>query len=88
MLFGGCLSRRHDVVLIDKDPSRVQSIQDGGILIRELDGSVFAATPRACLLAASRRNHVPAPRHEFMVHMIHAMEDGTRQERADAQDCN
>ena len=30
--------------------------------------------------AASRRNHVPAPLHEFMVQLIHAMEDKKRRE--------
>ena len=49
MLFGGYLSRRHEVVLIDRDDAKVQAINDEGILIREPDGDVFAAAPKACL---------------------------------------
>jgi 2-dehydropantoate 2-reductase len=51
MLFGGYLSRRHEVVLIDSDEAKVQAINDEGILIREPDGEVFAAAPKACLPA-------------------------------------
>jgi 2-dehydropantoate 2-reductase len=49
MLFGGYLSRRHEVVLIDSDDAKVQAINDEGILIREPDGEIFAAAPKACL---------------------------------------
>jgi 2-dehydropantoate 2-reductase len=49
MLFGGYLSRRYEVVLIDSDDTKVQAINDEGILIREPDGEVFAAAPKACL---------------------------------------
>jgi 2-dehydropantoate 2-reductase len=49
MLFGGYLSRRHEVLLIDSDDAKVQTINDEGILIREPDGEVFAAAPKACL---------------------------------------
>jgi 2-dehydropantoate 2-reductase len=49
MLFGGYLSRRHEVVLIDSDDAKVQAINDEGIIIREQDGEVFAAAPNACL---------------------------------------
>jgi 2-dehydropantoate 2-reductase len=49
MLFGGYLCRRHEVVLIDSDDAKVQAINDEGILIREPDGDVFTATPKACL---------------------------------------
>lgn len=48
LLFGGYLSRRHDVVLIDGDTAKVQAINDEGILIQEPDGEVIAAAPRAC----------------------------------------
>jgi 2-dehydropantoate 2-reductase len=51
MLFGGYLSRRHEVVLIDIDDAKVQAINNEGILIREPDGEVFAAAPKACLSA-------------------------------------
>ena len=51
MLFGGYLSRQHEVVLIDSDDAKVQAINDEGILIREPDGEVFAAAPKACLPA-------------------------------------
>jgi 2-dehydropantoate 2-reductase len=51
MLFGGYLSRRHEVVLIDSDEAKVQAINDEGILIREPDGEVFAAAPKAYLSA-------------------------------------
>ena len=49
MLFGGYLSRRHEVVLIDSDDIKVQAINDEGILIREPDGEIFAAAPKAYL---------------------------------------
>jgi 2-dehydropantoate 2-reductase len=49
MLFGGYLSRRNEVVLIDSDDAKVQAINDEGILIREPDGEVFAAAPKAYL---------------------------------------
>jgi 2-dehydropantoate 2-reductase len=51
MLFGGYLSRRNEVMLIDCDEAKVQAVNDEGILIREPDGEVFAAAPKACLPA-------------------------------------
>jgi 2-dehydropantoate 2-reductase len=49
MLFGGYLSRLHEVALIDSDDAKVRAINDEGILIREPNDEIFAAAPKACL---------------------------------------
>jgi 2-dehydropantoate 2-reductase len=49
MLFGGCLSKENEVVLIDTDRIRIGKIQDKGIRIQEAAGKITAAYPKAAL---------------------------------------
>ena len=47
-LFGGYLSRRHDVVIVDVNEALVDQVNRNGLVIEEPDGS------SACLLYTSR----------------------------------
>jgi 2-dehydropantoate 2-reductase len=51
MLFGGYLSKHNDVVLLDTDKSRIDTIARRGIRIHEPGGIVTTATPKAGLSA-------------------------------------
>ena len=51
MLFGGYLSKENYVVLIDKDRSKVEAINQRGVSIKEPDGTVRSSGPRAALSA-------------------------------------
>ena len=47
MLFGGYLSRRNDVFLVEVNEDRVRQINESGVLIREKDGSDGRFFPKA-----------------------------------------
>ncbi|MBN1566732.1 MAG: 2-dehydropantoate 2-reductase [Acidobacteria bacterium] len=49
MLFGGYLSRQNEVVLIDTDRTKVDKINRDGIRIREPEGAVTTACPKAAM---------------------------------------
>lgn len=49
MLFGGYLSRAHDVRLLDLNETRVDAVNREGIIIREADGAVEQYRPAASL---------------------------------------
>jgi 2-dehydropantoate 2-reductase len=51
VLFGGYLSKENDVVLIDKDRTKVDKINRDGIRIEEPDGNIVEAHPRAAMAA-------------------------------------
>jgi 2-dehydropantoate 2-reductase len=51
MLFGGYLSKENDVVLIDSDKIRVDTINEVGIRIQEPGDHITAATPKAVFSA-------------------------------------
>jgi 2-dehydropantoate 2-reductase len=51
MLFGGYLSKGNEVVLLDTDKIKVDTINKTGIRIQEPDGNVTAAAPKATLSA-------------------------------------
>ncbi|MGN0776299.1 MAG: ketopantoate reductase family protein [Candidatus Ventricola sp.] len=48
-LYGGYLSRRHDVLLVDVNPAQVDAIHARGLTIHEADGGVTLCHPRAVL---------------------------------------
>lgn len=50
-LFGGYLSRGHEVLLVDTDKAKVNRVHQGGIRILEPDGSITEAKVRAALPA-------------------------------------
>ena len=47
MLFGGLLSQKHSVCLIDTNPERVDEIRQNGVRVQEQDGSVRLFHPDA-----------------------------------------
>lgn len=47
MLFGGCLSRRNDVTLVEVNPERVQEINADGVCVCEPDGARSECRPCA-----------------------------------------
>jgi 2-dehydropantoate 2-reductase len=51
MLFGGCLSRDDEVFLIDIDRARVDKINKDGVRIKEPDGRILEASPKAAVSA-------------------------------------
>ena len=48
-LFGGYLSRKHDVLLVDVNKAQVDTIRAKGLTIHEADGSVTLCHPKAVL---------------------------------------
>lgn len=51
MLFGGYLSRENDVLLIDKDELKVDTVNQKGICIQEPDGSNIVVNPKSAITA-------------------------------------
>ncbi|MED9821891.1 MAG: 2-dehydropantoate 2-reductase [Christensenellales bacterium] len=46
-LYGGYLSRKNDVLLVDVNPAQVQAVNEKGLLIHEPDDSVTVCRPKA-----------------------------------------
>lgn len=56
-LYGGYLSRQHDVLLVDVNPAQIGMICEKGLMIREADGSETLCHPRA---ATQTKEEAPA----------------------------
>lgn len=69
-LYGGYLSRQHDVLLVDANPAKVDVIREKGVIIHEPDGSITACHPQA---AADTRAMAPV---DLVILFVKAMISG------------
>ena len=56
-LFGGLLSRHHEVLLVDTNRERVDAINENGLVVYEADGGHTFCRPHA---AVNTKNMIPA----------------------------